>query len=139
MKKQLLLLLIMGLLPIGMMAEGEFPNALVIHKTDGTEMAFQLEGTKLQLIYNDMVQVNAGNRDYNFDLSDISGVTYEYRDLGTQGIFGAILSNVAKVEVYGLDGCKMLSGVMTQQEVLRQLPKGIYVIKMNGKTLKIAK
>ena len=140
MKKQLLLLLMFVVMPISMMAEGEYPNVLVVHQMDGTENAFQLEGTTLQFQPDsDMLQVSTDGTSNSFSLSQITGIAYEYRDFSSLGISSITLSNALQAEVYSLDGRKVSAEFQSLQGALNTLPKGVYIIKVNGKTLKIAK
>lgn len=140
MKKQLLLLLLLGLMPISVQAEEDYPNALVINITDGTEKAFQLEGTTLQFQPDsDMLQVSTDGTSNSFSLSQITGIAYEYRDFNSLGISSITLSNALQAEVYSLDGRKVSVEFQSLQGALNTLSKGVYIIKVNGRTLKIAK
>lgn len=138
--KKLLLLLLLGGLPMGMSAEGEYPNVLVIQQTDGTEKAFLLEESTLSILPSTgKVTVTSANEEKSYALSDIKGIQYDYRDPSTLGISGIPQSDATHIGVYGLDGRKVWTEGLSIQESLRQLPHGVYVIKMNGRTLKIAK
>lgn len=138
--KKLLLLLLLGGLPMGMSAEGEYPNVLVIQQTDGTEKAFLLEESTLSILPSTgKVTVASANEEKSYALSGIKGIKYDYRDPTTLGISGIPYSDATHIGVYGLDGRKVCTEGQSMQESLRQLPHGVYVVKMNGRTLKIAK
>lgn len=138
--KKLLLLLLLGGLPMGMSAEGESPNVLVIQQTDGTEEAFLLEESTLSILPSTgKVMVITANEEKSYALSDIKGIKYDYRDPSTLGVNGIPCSDATHIGIYGLDGRKVWTGGQSIQESLRQLPHGVYVVKMNGRTLKITK
>ena len=104
-------------MPIGMMAEGEYPNALMVHLNNGSVVGFQLEGTTLQMLPStNQVKVTTEKDNQTFTLSDVKSIAYEYHDLNTLGIERTSLGNV-----------------------LNGLSKGVYIIKVDGRTLKIAK
>ena len=139
--KKILLLMIACLLPIGMMAEGEYPNALIIHLNSDAIVGFPLEGTTLQLLSStNEVKITTTDDNQSFTLSDVKSIVYEYRDLSTLDINGITMKGTANIEVYTLDGHKMsVANKTTLHTVLNNLSQGVYIIKVNDRTLKIAK
>ena len=85
--KRLLLLLMTTLLPLGMMAEGEYPNALMVNLNNGSTIGFQLDGTTLQMLpTTNQVKISTEKDNQAFTLSDVKSIAYEYHDLGALGI-----------------------------------------------------
>lgn len=127
-------------MPIGMMAEGEYPNALMVHLNNGSVVGFQLEGTTLQMLPStNQVKVTTEKDNQTFTLSDVKSIAYEYHDLSTLGIDVISLKSMADIEVYTLGGRKVASERTTLDNVLNGLSQGVYIIKVDGRTLKIAK
>lgn len=127
-------------MPIGMMAEGEYPNALMVHLNNGSVVGFQLEGTTLQMLPStNQVKVTTEKDNQTFTLSDVKSIAYEYHDLSTLGIDVFSLKSMADIEVYTLGGRKVASERTTLDNVLNGLSQGVYIIKVDGRTLKIAK
>ena len=128
------------LMPIGMMAEGEYPNALMVHLNNGSVVGFQLEGTTLQMLPStNQVKVTTEKDNQTFTLSDVKSIAYEYHDLSTLGIDVISLKGMADIEVYTLGGCKVATERTSLGNVLNGLSQGVYIIKVDGRTLKIAK
>ena len=127
-------------MPIGMMAEGEYINALMVHLNNGSVVGFQLEGTTLQMLPStNQVKVTTEKDNQTFTLSDVKSIAYEYHDLSTLGIDVISLKSMADIEVYTLGGRKVASERTTLDNVLNGLSQGVYIIKVDGRTLKIAK
>ena len=138
--KKLLLLLLTALMSIGMMAEGEYPNAMMVSLNNGSTIGFQLEGTTLQMLPStNQVKVSTEMDNQAFTLSDVKSIAYEYHDLNTLGIDVISMDTLADIEIYTLDGRKVAAERVSLGAALRGLSKGVYVIKVNGRTLKIAK
>ena len=138
--KKLLLLLMATLMPIGVVAEGEYPNALMVCLSNGSTIGFQLEGTTLQMLPStNQVKVSAEKDNQSFTLSDVKSIAYEYHDLNTSGIDVISMNGIADIEVYTLDGRKVATEHTSLGNTLKGLSKGVYIIKVNGRTLKIAK
>lgn len=136
--KKLLLLLLLCSLSIGISAEGEYPNVLVIQRVDGTERIFTLEKSTLSIYPNsESIYVTSEGQDVYFPLSEVKGIKYEY--YGLSGIKDVVFSDTVSVFIYSMDGRIISSSKQSLQESLGQLSHGVYIIKMNGKTLKIAK
>ena len=97
--KKILLLMIACLLPIGMMAEGEYPNALIIHLNSDAIVGFPLEGTTLQLLSStNEVKITTTDDNQSFTLSDVKSIVFEYRDLSTLDIDGITMKGTANIE-----------------------------------------
>lgn len=127
-------------MPIGVMAEGEYPNALMVHLNNGSTIGFQLEGTTLQMLPStNQVKVSTEKDNQTFTLSDVKSIAYEYHDLNTLGIDVISMDTLADIEVYTIDGRRVAAERVSLGNALRGLSKGVYVIKVNGRTLKIAK
>lgn len=138
--KKLVLLLTTCLLSSGMMAEGEYPNAMMVQLTNGSTVGFALENTTLQLLpTTNQVKVSTAENNQTFTLSDVKSIAYEYHDLSTLGIDVISLKSIADIEVYTLGGHKVASERTTLDNVLNGLSQGVYIIKVDGRTLKIAK
>lgn len=138
--KRLLLLLMTTLLSLGMMAEGEYPNALMVNLNNGSTIGFQLEGTTLQMLpTTNQVKISTEKDNQSFTLSDVKSIAYEYHDLNTLGIGVISMDTLADIEVYTLDGRKVATEHTSLGNTLNGLSKGVYIIKVNGRTLKIAK
>ena len=138
--KKLLLLLLTALMSIGMMAEGEYPNAMMVSLNNGSTIGFQLEGTTLQMLPStNQVKVSTEMDNQAFTLSDVKSIAYEYHDLNTLGIDVISMDTLADIEVYTIDGRRVAAERVSLGNALRGLSKGVYVIKVNGRTLKIAK
>lgn len=138
--KKLLLLLMTVLMPIGMMAEGEFPNALIVQTNNGSSIGFQLEGTTLQMLPStNQIKVSTEKGNQTFTLSDVKSIAYEYHDLSTLGIEVISMDVIADIEVYTIDGHKVSAERISLGNALKGLSKGVYAIKVNGRTFKITK
>ena len=138
--KNLLLLLTTCLLSSGMMAEGEYPNTMMVQLTNGSTVGFALENTTLQLLSTtNQVKVSTAENNQTFTLSDVKSIAYEYHDLSTLGIDVISLKGMADIEVYTLSGHKVASERTTLDNVLNGLSQGVYIIKVDGRTLKITK
>ena len=138
--KKLLLLLLTALMSIGMMAEGEYPNAMMVSLNNGSTIGFQLEGTTLQMLPStNQVKVSTEKDNQTFTLSDVKSIAYEYHDLSTLGIDVISMDTLADIEIHTIDGRKVAAERVSLSNALRGLSKGVYVIKVNGRTLKIAK
>ena len=138
--KNLLLLLTTCLMPSGMMAEGEYPNAMMVQLNNGSTIGFALENTTLQLLpTTNQVKVSTAENNQTFTLSDVKSIAYEYHDLSTLGLEVISLKGLADIEVYTLDGHKVSFERNSLDNVLNGLSQGVYIIKVDGRTLKIAK
>ena len=127
-------------MPVGMMAEGEYPNALMVHLNNGSIVGFQLEGTTLQMLpFTNQVKVSTEKNNQTFTLSDVESIAYEYHDLNSLGIGMISLNGIAHIEVYFIDGRKVATDRTSLSNALSALPQGVYIIKVNGRTLKISK
>ena len=127
-------------MPIGMMAEGEYPNALMVHLNNGSSIGFQLEGTTLQMLLStNQVKISTEKDNQTFTLSDVKSIAYEYHDLSALDIDVISMDTLADIEIYTLDGRKVAAERVSLGAALRGLSKGVYIIKVNGRTLKIAK
>lgn len=123
-----------------MMAEGEYPNAMMVSLNNGSTIGFQLEGTTLQMLPStNQVKVSTEMDNQAFTLSDVKSIAYEYHDLNTLGIDVISMDTLADIEVYTIDGRRVAAERVSLGNALRGLSKGVYVIKVNGRTLKIAK
>lgn len=130
----------LGGLSINLSAEGEYPNVLIIQQNDGIEKAFLLEECTLSILPSaGKVTVMSAGEENNFPLSDVKGVKYVFRDPSTLGMNDINYSDVSLLKVYRLDGSKFKFGSQSMQRSLYELPHGVYVIKVNGRTVKIAK
>jgi hypothetical protein len=85
------------------------------------------------------VKVTTEKDNQTFTLSDVKSIAYEYHDLNTLGIDVISLKGMADVEVYTLGGRKVATERTSLGNVLNGLSKGVYIIKVDGRTLKIAK
>lgn len=140
MKRLLLLLMMLGCLSQVMMAEGEYPNALMVRLNNGSTLGFQLEGTTLRLHSSaNQVKISTLEDNQTFTLSDVKSITYEYHDLSTLGIDMISMKGMADIEVYTLNGHKIMVERTSLGMALNGLSNGVYIIKVNGRTLKIAK
>ena len=140
MKRLLLLLMMLGCLSQVMMAEGEYPNALMVRLNSGSTLGFQLEGTTLRLHSSaNQVKISTLEDNQTFTLSDVKSITYEYHDLSTLGIDMISMKGMADIEVYTLNGHKIMVERTSFGMALNGLSNGVYIIKVNGRTLKIAK
>ena len=127
-------------MPIGMMAEGEYPNALMVHLNNGNTIGFQLEGTTLQMFPStNQVKISTEKDNQTFTLSDVKSIAYEYHDLSTLSLEVISIDTLTDIEVYTIDGRRVAAERVSLGNALRGLSKGVYVIKVNGRTLKIAK
>lgn len=138
--KKLLLLLMFAASSVGMHAEGEYPNALIIQQTGGAEKVFLLEESTLKILPSmGNVTVISNGAESIFPLSEVTGIKYEYRNPSTLGIGNIMLADDSTNAVYSIDGRKLSTNVQSLSEALQQLPHGVYVVKTNGRTLKITK
>ena len=145
MKRFLLLLLFIGGLQVNISAE-EYPNVLVIKfkNTNKENIVIPIEGTRLS--FHEYMDVN-GRRHLEMIYSDGSHInldsvqvmTYEYSEDVLLDIKKVNTSEGMFVSVYYIDGRCVLSNVSSVQQALALLPKGIYVVKENGRTYKIVK
>ena len=134
------LLLMLFSTSISMFAEGEYPNAMVINQTDGSQTVFMLEHTSLQFHQSSGVMKVITESDIqSFPISNVVTIAYEYRDNSSIGIANVTMSDNSKIEVYNLAGRKLLTNLQTMQDAFNALPKGIYIIKMKERTIKIVK
>lgn len=138
--KKLLLLTMMSCLSLCTMAKDEYPNALMVRLDNGSTIGFLLENTTLQLLpSSNQVKVSTLEDNQTFTLSDVKGIAYEYHDSGTLDMKTISMKSVADIEVYNLEGHRVCAVHTSLGNALKGLSKGIYIIKVNGKILKIAK
>lgn len=120
------------------MANGEFPNTVVVHMADGTERVYFLQDTRLNLIFDGFNWQLTINDMESFPESEIQRIAYEYRSSDESGI-KPILDNGSAVKIYTVDGRKIASTTQSIQNAIKYLPHGAYIIQSNGKTFKIVK
>lgn len=132
--------LLLGSMPSRLAATEAQPRALVVQKKDGTRFEFPLSKTQFTIQKQDGNKVFhvefIGGEGFDCKLSEIEFVTYASE---LSGINSVVYSTTARIEVYRIDGVKVMSSEGTLQQVIDQLPKGIYLVKVNGETLKIAR
>ncbi|MBR1668972.1 MAG: T9SS type A sorting domain-containing protein [Bacteroidaceae bacterium] len=149
-------LMMMCLFPLQLMAEDV--QQLVISKNDGTEVSFLLsEEPKIKFQENNysIMEVSTPNHkmklstfDLNnmkvitVDLTNIVNITDEKVSFVWKG--DALMVNVSTgtsiIAVYDMAGKEVLSKTLAVGKhalSLSDLPKGVYIVKISGKTIKI--
>lgn len=137
MKKLFALLAFCGI-SMATMADGEYPNAMVVHLTNGTEKIYFLQDTRLSFKFDGFNWQLTINDSESLTENDIENIAYEYRISDGTGIKD-MLNTGSTVEVYSIDGRKVGFSEKSVQEALKRLPRGTYIIQSNGKTSKIVK
>lgn len=132
--------LLLGGMPSKLAAAEGQPRVLVVQKKDGTRYEFPLTKTQFAIQEQDgnkvfSVEVASGDS-FACKLSEIEFVTYA---LESSDIRNVDYSKTARIEVYRIDGLRIMSSEVPLQQVIDQLPKGIYLVKVYGETFKIAR
>ena len=79
------------------------------------------------------------NGSHCINLDEVKSMTYEYNNDVAIGIDNLDDSEELSFSVYRLDGRFVMSGNFFFQKSIVSLPKGIYIIKANGRTYKIVR
>lgn len=138
--KEFLILIWIGLLPLDLMADGNSPNALMVHLKTGSVVSFWLDSTRLLLMPSiNQVRIDTGSENSTFTLSDVKCVVYEYQDPSSVTASRISMNDIANIEVYTYGGGKIISEKSSLRNIVNKLAHGVYVIKVNGRTLKIVK
>lgn len=113
---------------------------MMVQLTNGSTVGFALENTILQLLPSaNQVKITTEKGNQTFTLADVKSIAYEYHDLSTLGIDVISLKGMADIEVYTLGGRKVSSERTSLGNALNGLSQGVYIIKVDGRTLKITK
>lgn len=134
------LLIIACLISISLMAKDDYPNALMVELSNGSSIGFLLEGTTIQLLPSkNQLKITTAEENQEITLSEVKNITYEYCNPGTLSIGVISMNGISDIEIYDLEGRKLSVKNNTLKSVLNERPKGVYIVKINGQTLKIAK
>lgn len=159
-KHIVILLLLLGGLHLSMQAEEKYPNALCMWTTNWyLPHVFPMEGTKIlchEKIEPVFVEGNDPNRfpavtlilangeEQLFAMWELLRITYEYRaEYDVSNIWETSNASARRVSVYDVNGRLLTTRTLHQcrnyEELLRTFPRGTYIIKDNGRNIKIMK
>lgn len=108
-------------------ANAEVFPYLAFQTSDGTVQAVSVESLTITMSDGKLIATNASGTK-TFTLSELSSMYFTSEATAIESIENEKLRNGENEEVYSLSGQKMSNG---------QMPRGIYVVKQNGKTRKI--
>lgn len=127
MKKVLLVLLMMtGMLT----AHADSYTYLTFEKSDGTQTSVALSSLSITI---SGTTLTAG--DQSFALADLTKMYFTTADVTAIDEVKAAVSG--EVEVFSMNGVAM-GKFTTMQEAMSSLRTGVYIVKSNGKTVKVA-
>lgn len=154
MKKLLLLLFLSVTVP----SIAEEATSLIVHSKDGSSVAYALSEYPKVTFEDSYLLIKSTNIDVSYPLSDMWKFTFEPVDIETainavsadKSSFsyadGAIvlsgLNGKSFLQVYTIDGVLRHSEKINTSTFIypfSELPSGIYIINVNGKTFKISK
>lgn len=110
-------------------------NYLTIQKTDGTEQSFTAQGLILTFQGSSMIATE-GTTTATFALSDLNKMFFSAEATGIKDVTSAAVPDTP-VAIYDVSGVR-LGSWKTLDEARGQLKKGVYVVRQNGETKKIA-
>lgn len=148
--KKLLLTFFVALLSV---ASSWADNALIVTFNDGSQQTFALADLPDIMMENDKMTIKAGATTAEYDLYTVKTFTFgnasgikavKEARLTVNGDCIVVSSPKARVSVYAIDGAQVNAtvsrGTTTTTVDLSSLPKGhIYVVKIDGKSVKILK
>lgn len=127
--------LFVGLVAFAGVALADGYNYLTVQKTDGTEQSFTAQGLVLTFEDGNMIATEGGTQ-ATFALVDLYKMFFSNEATGISDI-NADAKTDGPVAVYGVSGSSM-GTYKNLDEARAQLHKGVYVVRENGKTRKIA-
>lgn len=147
--KKLILILLTLLSTISLFADNK---SLIITFNDGTTQAFALAELPDILMENDKMIINAGNTTVEYDLYKVKTFTFgipsgidntTIQDVLMNGNKLYIPGTNNKIRIFSFDGTSVkLPNIQTGNANvldLDPLPKSVYIINVNGKSVKIIK
>lgn len=147
--KKLILILLTLLSTISLFADNK---SLIITFNDGTTQAFALAELPDILMENDKMIINAGNTTIEYDLYKVKTFTFgipsgidntTIQDVLKNGNKLYIPGTNNKIRIFSIDGksVRLPNKLTAEANVLdlAPLPKGVYIINVNGKSVKIIK
>ena len=147
--KKLILVLLTLLSTISLSAENK---SLIITFNDGTTQVFGLAELPDILMENDKMIINAGNTTIEYDLYKVKTFTFgmasgidntTIQDVSIEGNKLYIPGTNNKIRIFSIDGTTVkLPNIQTVNANvldLDPLPKSVYIINVNGKSVKIIK
>ena len=144
MKKILLLLLLLCSMPGCVHSQGEYPNSLVVYYNSTApswypkKVIHSLDGLNVSFGFN-QVYLYYDDRDFTiYKLEMIEKITYEYHS-EDNAIGNLNYEADMGTSVYSIDGKEVLPCVSSYSQLPNSLPKGVYIIKSNGRTIKIVR
>ncbi len=133
--KKKVLFLIMACLPFAMVhAEESYPY-LTFQKTDGTLVSVGVESLEITLQNGQLAYTNSTGTG-TLTLTDLTSMYFTSDD--ATGIASLVADSTdGKVEAFSLQGTSY--GTFDSMKTMKEsVPTGMYIVKTNGKTLKIA-
>ena len=147
--KKLILVLLTLLSTISLSADNK---SLIITFNDGTTQVFGLAELPDILMENDKMIINAGNTTIEYDLYKVKTFTFgmasgidntTIQDVSIEGNKLYIPGTNNKIRIFSIDGTTVkLPNIQTVNANvldLDPLPKSVYIINVNGKSVKIIK
>lgn len=147
--KKLILILLTLLSTISLFADNK---SLIITFNDGTTQVFGLAELPDILMENDKMIINAGNNTIEYDLYKVKTFTFgmasgidntTIQDVLMNGNKLYIPGTNNKIRIFSIDGTSVkLPNIQTGNANvldLDPLPKSVYIINVNGKSVKIIK
>lgn len=107
---------------------------LTIEKNDGTAQSLTAVGISITYGNGTLTATN-GSETATFALTDISRMFFSNTKDATAIADIRTVTDDGKATVYDLAGRQVAEGRM--HDVKAKLPKGVYLVKLNGKTLKV--
>lgn len=152
--KKLILAALLFCISIGVNAQ---EYQMVVQKTDGTETTYSYDDLTSITFYDEGIYIHPNSyssyiTELKFsEISKIYFITYSslnetskdavllYPNPATSSLRIAGAEN-ERVEIYSMDGKMVYNGINNGSEInVSSLEKGIYAVKINGKTLKFSK
>lgn len=124
--------LLLALLATALTANASTYDYLTFLSSDGKQVSMSVSGLKMQIADGNLVATN-GEGTMTFALADLSKMLFTE----TSGIADNILNDGKAVTVYNLSGVK-IGEYLNAAEAQNELEKGVYVVKANDKTYKMA-
>ena len=153
MKMKQLIVLLLAVLLMPAAAKAQNPT-LVLHHANGTTSEIELYTMPRIAMTADKMQIKSAVLDVEYDKSDVVLFTFKNVDSGVDAIHGVMAFRIDEdhvtfhgvkdpntVRVYNLKGVQIPVRLnLVGSDIilsLDQLPKGVYLVNISGKTLKI--
>ena len=113
----------------------DFPY-LTVRTVDGVEVHVAVESLVLTVVDGKLVATN-GDGEQIFAVENLSKMYFSEDGVNDPNAIGTVVTDDGDIDVFSIDGVFMGS-FGSRAEALGTLRKGVYVMKQNGKTFKMA-